>query len=211
MSSADDATGDELGDGDGEAVVHVADDLDEWLQRQRYQDIFTAKRAASEAIKDTAIAEAESPMAARKQAAEVVTQFLVEIKRVFEDTERGTELWHYEHITTFGLAELPQLATTTFDTLTTVRGVEPVEQNGQFYYRIDGIQQYRELTDTTAVIQWEYVANSATGRVEEQSQRVTPYPPVAVSREVYELATDLLGDVGLDLDIAEDDSDEWEL
>jgi hypothetical protein len=215
MSSADDAAGDELGDGDG-AVVHVADDLDEWLQRQRYQDIFTAKRSASDVLSQAAIDAGRSTgvrgvIESRQEAAERVTQFVIEIKRVFEDTERGNELYHNEHITTFRLAEVPQLRTTNFDTLTTLRGVEPIKQNGRFYYHIEGIEQYRNLTDTTTMIEWEHAGNKATRGFEEERQRFTPYPPVAVSRDVYEQATDLLGDVGLDLDIAEEEDNEWDL
>jgi hypothetical protein len=61
------------------------------------------------------------------------------------------------------------------------------------------------------MIEWEDAGNPAMPGFEERSRRFTPYPPVAVSREVYEQATDLLGDVGLDLDISEEEDNEWDL
>ena len=218
MSSADDTADDELGDGDGEAVVHVADDLEDWLQRERYRDIFEAKRAAAEVLRDLTAAtngpkgrDPATLLQARERAVAVVSQFVIEIKRIFTESERGRELWQNERFGEFALQEVAAVTTTNFDSLTTLNGVEPIQRNGRYIYRITGVQQYRELADTEAMITTTEVANPATGRQETQHERFTPHPPIHVSRAVYEKAADLLGDVGLDLEIAEESEDRWEI
>lgn len=204
---------DELADSDTpDQTVHVADDLDEWLQRQRYRQIFEAKERAAEALRDAPGALGPGPNDAkveanvRERVAAAVTQFVIEIERILKSVEDGS-LWSSEQFDTFELREVTAIPDS-FNDFEVLTGMAPARrQDGTIVYEINGVSDFVDLGETELFIEWEQVANPATGRIETNRVIRTPHPPVNVSRNVYREAAELLGDVGIDLDL-EPESDE---
>jgi hypothetical protein len=143
----------------------------------------------------------------RERVSAAVTGFLIEIRRLFKESDQGRELWGSQHFGDFSIKEIAPVSRDDFDNLTVINGLSPVQRNGTYIFEINGVSDYKDLADTVVVVEWSEVSNPATGRVETNYERLTPYPPIYLSRDVFEQASEQLGDMGLDVDL-QPDSDE---
>lgn len=212
---AADAAADELDDDRPDKTIHVSDDLDEYVKRKRFDAIFDAKDEAREMIsKCNAIAASKDPppsvtelQAVRERAANKVGEFITETRQLFTESEAGRKLATEAHITTLPVESAAVALTEQATDVNTEYGLEPIEQDGRYYYVINGTDAYTALNDTTAVVE---ILVDAPGRGRgQQAEHVSidPRPPVAVSQAVYRETTELLTTVGLDIELAEEIDD----
>ena len=110
MSKANDNTDDELGDDDLPEVIHVAEDLNEFLEKERYKQIFEAKQQAGEVLRKTGSVKADATnntdiQLMRERVSESVVNYITEIRRILEETESGQELWEDTQLATIGITD----------------------------------------------------------------------------------------------------------
>ena len=217
----------ELPDEEIPRTVHVAEDLDEFLEKQRYKAIFKAKNDAAETLRThgNPAAFANSPAELsliRERVSTAIVSYITEIRRILEETEQGRELWQDTRI-----AEIPlNKATVVSGSVSRVRptdGLQPVEHtpttdrfeftndNSEYYYVLGGVADYLTLHDTEAEVTYLTEAAGLNRGKTAETVAVDPYPPIPTSREVYQKLTRLLADTGLDIELGEPDADEWEL
>jgi hypothetical protein len=131
----DDRAVDELGDDELPEVIHVAEDLSEYLEKKRYDAIFEAKQEAAEILRRTGTASTAVQTNAdlryiRERVSERIVGYITEVRRILEETDAGQELWQDTHIATTPLSEA---ALTDGDVRRVVAadGLEPVEHTPQ--------------------------------------------------------------------------------
>jgi hypothetical protein len=91
------------------------------------------------------------------------------------------------------------------------RRLQPSHGSTDYYYLINGVSDYLALHDTMASVA--YMTDSPGFKRGKQTETVTvdPYPPVRISREVYQQLTRLLSKTGIDVTLGEpDDEAEFE-
>jgi hypothetical protein len=235
MSNAADDHGDDDLDGlgnEGEElpeVIHVADDLSEYVEKERYKAIFEAKREAAETLREygnpAALASnpAQLQMIREKVSAGVIS-YITEIRRILEETENGRELWQDTEIETLPVSDCVALPGEVTN-ISRRAGLEPVEHRPQpddpfttvthhdteHYYVLGGVADYLALHDTEAQVTIRKESAGLKRGSTSETVTVDPYPPVPLSRDVYQKLTRLLTDTGLDVELGEPDDDEWEL
>ena len=256
----DDRAADELGDDDLESeelpeVIHVAEDLSEYLEKERYNQIFEAKNEAAETLREygnpATLADNTAQLRLiRERVSASVISFITEIRRILEETEPGQELWANTQLATIEL-ENAALIDGDVSNVTPTAGLSPVEhtsqqhqrrhtndvpvaqgrtrctiRNGQFapaeeprftatetsyYYVLGGVADFLTFHDTEAEVTHSTDSPGLNRGTSTETVVVDPYPTVAQSRDVYQRLTRLLTDSGLDLELGEEEDDEWEI
>ena len=248
----EDFAADELGDGETNelpSVIHVTDDLGEYVEKERYKAIFRAKQEAAETLREygNPAALADNPtqlQIIREKVSADIVSYITEIRRILEETDQGRELWANTRI-----EALPIDNATVIDgdvaNVTPTAGLSPVEhtpqanqkrpkrQNGnvlmrpdgepfnpkqtaaddqtEYLYVIDGVADYLALHDTEAEASFLTERAGKDRGEKRETVVIDPYPPVPLSRDVYQRLTRLLTETGLDVELGEPDDNEWEL
>jgi hypothetical protein len=154
---------DELDGGDElPSVIHVTDDLDEYVEKERYKAIFRAKQEAAETLRDfgNPAALADSPaqlQIIREKVSAAVVSYITEIRRILEETEQGQELWANTRIETLPVDNATVIDGDVSD-VTPTAGLTPVEHtpkqthntthNRKTVYDLDGNPQPLKQTFT---------------------------------------------------------------
>ena len=200
-------------------VVHVTDDLEEYVERKRYDAIFDAKEEARQGISvANRYLASENPMPnnldrqhLRERTANRVVEFLSEIRQILRRSEQGQQLAAQKHLGTVSLLRTTSQCDGEPHTVQTHSGLEPVEEHGQFYYILEGTNDYQDLARTNATVTYITESKRRGGGKNLESATINPQPPIEITQSVYSESTDLLSTVGLDLELGESQSDEWEL
>jgi hypothetical protein len=75
-------------------TVHVADNVDEFVERTRLQQIHEAKQKAADALREASYeAKVGDPVAAREYARGAVEMYVLEVESLYKQTDYGRELW----------------------------------------------------------------------------------------------------------------------
>jgi len=252
---ADDHADGELGDDDLPEVIHVAEDLNEYLEKERYKQIFEAKNETAETLRQygnpATLADNTAQLRLiRERVSASVISFITEIRRILEETEPGQELWADTQLATIEL-ENAALVDGDVTHVTPTAGLSPVEhtaqqhqrrhtndvpvpdghtrctiRNGEFvpadeqrftatetsyYYVLGGVADFLTMHDTEAEVTHSTDSPGLNRGTSTETVVVDPYPTVAQSRDVYQRLTRLLTDSGLDLELGEEEDDEWEI
>ena len=215
--SADDRADDDLETEQLPETIHVADDLDEYLERQRFKQIFKAKKEAADTLRKfgNPAAQANGPQDLqfiRERVSAVIVSYITEIRRPLEETEQGRELWQNTHITTVPIQTTAPIPNGDITRLEPTAGLQPIRYRDNYYYQIDGVEDYLTLHDTEAKLETMKTSSGNWGdSVRTNEHSIDPYPTIPTSRTVYQELTRLLTDIGLDLELGEEDDDEWEI
>lgn len=216
---------DEFGD-DDEQTVHVADSVDEFVERMRHEQILDARQRASDALRDSTHikldatgSRKERAHIARKHVASVVTQFILECEPLFKKTEQGQALWDNTHLDTVPFHECVAIPIEyeSIEDYERTRGLDfSKTKGGQRVFNVMGIQDYLSFDETQCRLNCITYSNSHTGTVKTTNIRVSPAPLESTSREAYRATNALLSslDLGvsmadLDNDVVEDDYSEY--
>jgi len=131
----DDHAADELGDDDLPEVIHVAEDLNEYLEKERYKQIFEAKEQAGEMLRNTGAASTNVRTNAdiryiRERVSEAVVGYITEIRRILEETDDGRELWEDTTISNLPVSNAA-LLDDNIQSIVSADGLQPVEHTPQ--------------------------------------------------------------------------------
>lgn len=198
-------------------VVHVADNVDEFVERTRLKQIHEAKSAAAEALREARLdkydrrGELRSDAAAREYAQAAVEAYILEVEALYKRTDHGQELWE-EAI----LGRVPVVETTDFNVqdvddvkeisttlpLTVEGGQVVVEGVGTY---VDGLQGNVQITVEVENESWD------RKQTETKTYRGAMTAPIWLSREAYRATNALLAKSDMGVKIAEEeDNAEWD-
>jgi hypothetical protein len=207
---------DELADDEIPTTVHVTDDLNEYLEKQRYKAIFEAKENAAEVLRNAGAAlgpglnDPHDEMFVRERVSTAITGYITEVRRLLEETEQGQELWENTRLATIPIQNAG-IVNADVRSVTTTNGLKPTEHEGTYFYILNGVADYLALHDTEATAEYYTEAAGRSRGLTIEKTQIDPYPPMQDSRTVYQKLTRLVSEVGLDLELGEPDEDEWEL
>jgi hypothetical protein len=155
MSNAAGAGDDELGDDlETEAlpeVIHVAEDLDDYLEKERFKQIFEAKNEAADMLREYGNPAAHIRTDAdlrliRERVSASIVSYITEIRRILEETEAGRELWQNTELATIKLTNAALIDNAAdIQTATAVSGLQIVEHTPQRQPDPNANNQYLEL------------------------------------------------------------------
>lgn len=212
MSDSEDEVPDE--------TIFVADSVDEFVERRRYQELFEARERAAEALNSAVEIEMrargsgqQARDAKRAAVRQAVAGYVWEAEELFKNTQAGRKLWNNVELATIELADVidPGNAVNkgeSFDGLsnaTSRKGLQPERQNGRWVLQLWGVGDYVELSKTRIRAKCNVGMDRRGHAQKTREMEISPSMPVAASREVYRATNALLAqsDLGIRMEAAD--------
>jgi hypothetical protein len=200
----------------GEEQVYVAENVNEFVQRERWKQILEARREARDALREAPQVEAQhGRQTARDHVRAAVDAYLMETGRLLQETEAGRELWQETLIATPSASDLLALDPT--EEIERVLSISPAGsaeiELGRGGLRLEGVRDYARLGDVDRVeVTYEHKLDRRGSPIAEATATAGISTPVPISRTVAHELSDLVGEVGpVDITSADDESAEWDV
>ena len=142
---------DELATEDLPEVIHVAEDLDDYLEKERFKQIFEAKNEAAETLREygnpaALVDNATQLQFVREKVSAAVVGYITEIRRILEETEAGRELWANTELANINLTDAAFVENDAdIKTATAITGLQVVQHTPQRQPDPNASNQYYEL------------------------------------------------------------------
>lgn len=199
----------------GEETIHVADNVDEFVQRSRWQQILEAREEARDALRSASLQRAqlrsdgldhqEARRLSRESLRGAVESYVLEAEPIYQRTEPGQKLWGGVDL---AMVALPDLFVANLGEDEEVADVEIVTRDGtEFVVRrrdegtpvvqLRGVQDYLALA--RAYVRYQVVGQTLDRLGNPKADReetVRASTPVNVSREAFRATNALLNHVG---------------
>lgn len=202
-----------------EELVFVADSIDEFVQRGRWQQIMEARQEARDALREAPMQRAslrqrmshtEAGEAVRQTVHAAVESYVMEVERLYHETEPGRKLWADTPLATVNCRQLfafeggehdLEMESVHFSGGLGPRG-DPNQQ-----VQITGVRDWLSLSDVTARYKLSGVVRVGSQyRSKEREGESMVTTPVSVSKEVYRATNALVERLGPGMDIGATDS-----
>ena len=191
-----------------EQVVYAADNISDYVQRTRYQQLFERKEAASKAFDRVTMVRRE-PAVDQSDVREIVRQavesYVLEVESLYQQTEPGRALWEQAEIDVIPIAEaLGEVAEhkkLSLKSAEAARGLRVMEVNGQQSLVVKGVKNYLKLPDTRLSATFEKEMNRRGSPTTEETYQLGATVPLRTSREVFRATNALLEQLDLGVSI----------
>ena len=191
-----------------EQVVYAADNISDYVQRTRYQQLFERKEAASKAFDRVTMVRRE-PAVDQSDVREIVRQavesYVLEVESLYQQTEPGRALWEQAEIDVIPIAEaLGEVAEhkkLSLKSAEAARGLRVMEVNGQQSLVVKGVKNYLKLPDTLLSATFEKEMNRRGSPTTEETYQLGATVPLRTSREVFRATNALLEQLDLGVSI----------
>jgi hypothetical protein len=207
-------------------TVFVADNVDEFVQRTRWNQILDARAQAGEtlrrvgSLKRQARAEGASRTEAKLQAAETaraaVEGYILEAEQLYQQTEAGRELWTAHPLAVVPLPSCLVLPADVSGEIESVEivGMPPVEvKRGNSPSGEDtklgfaGVGQFVEFNDTEVRVSYREELDRRGSPTGTETTKRELFTPVRVTREAYRATNGLVDTLSPGIDVGESDDD----
>lgn len=202
-----------------EEAVLIADNVDEFVQRQRYQQIFDARSEAGRAIRESEtrkldavqsgldLPEAEAVM--RQTVRKAVESYVLECEPLYQQTEVGTALWSDTDLATVRALECVAGASPDDVGQLSLLGTGGLAvQDHPLTIQVGGVGDYMAFNNLRARLSRTESLNRRSAATQTDDKQVTLSTPVWLSREAFRATNALLNDLGVGIEATSDDDGE---
>jgi hypothetical protein len=207
------------GDRQSEETLFVADNVDEFVQRTRWNQILEARHESQTALRRAAQLEAEfratssddAERLAAKSIRDTVESYVLECERLFTHTDVGKELWTSAEIATIPTRKLftPELEEGGLEEFQGLDWVEPVGDTEltfrQGKVRVQGMREFLDFGD--ARVRYQGTVSIRCNNPDAKETRTATASlttPVELSREAYRTTNALVDHIGPGFDVVDD-------
>lgn len=202
-------------------IVHVADTVDEFVERTRHSQILDAKERAAKALREAELRrtelrqqsrpEHEVRAAARSPLRSAVEAYILECEPLYQQTEEGRKLWDSADLGRIGISGSLDLDRSQIGDIQSVSLVDSTLDASSDVIRVQGIREFLALSEAKCQITYEHALPRRGDVTETRSVATRLLIPTEVSQSAYRATNALL--TSLDLGVKtgiEDEEAEWD-